>query len=361
MISDASFNDAKSAPFSSSANATLTGCHSSTPSPMVFRNFFNALSITLDDKEDHIKVLTTLSSSPTSVSTSHVSAPPQHVKNKCQTCKTLHSKPKPSTPLTKQPTSTAAMRSSCSSMEKQPSPMGTANSMVFNPYHQNNFGRRCHSSKVSHTYTIPCHSCKSHEISTPHSTHFHVYLCDDPHIVSTHPHETALHTPLCCTCMKILSDCTIFPPHFKTVPPLFRSLPCMATQTFFSTIPLLTFSALAFTVITLLLLCNINFSSSTSLSWLSFRYQMACKSSTSLQPYVFDLLLSPLFFTSSLFWTGFTLIPPTPTKFHHHLGAWIHSTPVSPGSRPLSSHFGGTTAHGFYPKYPSSLTKMNIG
>ena len=132
-ISDASFDATKSAPFFSLANATLVGCYSSPPTPMVFRNSFNTLSIVIDDKEDHIKDLTILSSSPTSTATLHVATPPQHVKNKHQTCKTLHSKPNPSTPLTKQPSSNAGTRFSHSSMEKQLSPMGTTNSMVFNP------------------------------------------------------------------------------------------------------------------------------------------------------------------------------------------------------------------------------------
>ena len=45
-------------------------------------------------------------------------------------------------------------------------------------------------------------------------------------------------------------------------------------------------------------------------------------------------------------------IPAMPTKFHHHLQAWIHSMPVTPGSRPLLLCFGGTTHHRFHPKYP---------
>ena len=54
---------------------------------------------------------------------------------------------------------------------------------------------------------------------------------------------------------------------------------------------------------------------------------------------------------STLFFYRSSPIPPTPTKFHHHLHPWIHSTPVTPGSKPLSPHFGGTTHHGFHPKY----------
>ena len=111
---------------------------------MVFRNFFDALSIAFDDKEDHIESLTTLSSSPTSTATLHVSTPPQHVKNKHKKCKMHNSKPKPPTPLTKQTSSTAGMGVSCSSMERQLFPMGTANGMVFNSYHQSNYDRNHH-------------------------------------------------------------------------------------------------------------------------------------------------------------------------------------------------------------------------
>ena len=79
-INDASFNAARSAQFFSSANATLARCHSSPPTPTVFRNSFDTLSITLDNEEDQFKALRTFSSLPTSAAPSHVSTPPQHIK-----------------------------------------------------------------------------------------------------------------------------------------------------------------------------------------------------------------------------------------------------------------------------------------
>ena len=64
-IDDTSFDITKSAPFFSWANATLTRCHSSPPTPMVFRNSFDPLSTTHDDEEDNIEALMTFSSLPT--------------------------------------------------------------------------------------------------------------------------------------------------------------------------------------------------------------------------------------------------------------------------------------------------------
>ena len=111
------------------------------------------------------------------------------------------------------------MRSICSSKEKQPSPMGTTNNTVFNSYHQKKYDTNHHSSKV---FPTPTNSHKFFTLPgiTTHAPHiFHVQLHDDPHIVSPHPHETALHTPPCGTCAKLLSNHAIFPPHFKTIVP----------------------------------------------------------------------------------------------------------------------------------------------
>ena len=77
---DALFDAAESAPFFSSANATLNGCNSSPATPTLFRNSFNTLSLTLEDEEDNIKDLMTFSSSPTIAAPSHVSDKPQCIK-----------------------------------------------------------------------------------------------------------------------------------------------------------------------------------------------------------------------------------------------------------------------------------------
>ena len=97
--------------------------------------------------------------------------------------------------------------------------MGATNNTVFNSYHQKKYDRNHHSSKV---FPTPTNSHKFFTLPgiTTHAPHiFHVQLHDDPHIVSPHPHETALHTPPCGTCAKLLSNHAIFPPHFKTIVP----------------------------------------------------------------------------------------------------------------------------------------------
>ena len=109
--------------------------------PTVFKNSFDNRSLTLDNEEDNIQALMTFSSSPTTTVPLHVSTAPQHIITKHQKHKIFHSKPKSYAPLTKQPSATAGMRSSHSSMEKQLSPMATTNGMVFNSYLQKNYGR----------------------------------------------------------------------------------------------------------------------------------------------------------------------------------------------------------------------------
>ena len=121
------------------------------------------------------------------------------------------------------------------------------------------------------------------------------------------------------------------PCNFPTSPhnllaPSFESLPHMASQKFSTTILLLTVLALAFTKVNLLLLCDINFTSSTPFSWLFFGHE------TGIQV----LFITPVFFivVSSVFQClsfldKFSPIPPTSNKFHHHLNAWIHSMPVT--------------------------------
>ena len=121
--------------------------------------------------------------------------------------------------------------------------------------------------------------------------------------------------------------------NFHALP--FRSLPCTATQKCSSTIHLLAFLALAFTMVNLLLLCNIKFTSSTSLSWLSFRYQTGMQVFYITPALCFWFIVVSSVFQLFSFLDRFSLIPPTLTKVHHHLNAWIHSPPVTPGSRPL--------------------------
>ena len=135
----------------------------------------------------------------------------------------------------------------------------------------------------------------------------------------------------------------------------------MATQKDFSTIPLLTFLALVFIMANLLLLCHINFTSSTPFSWFFFGYQTGMQVFYIAPALCFWFVVVSSVFQLFSFLDRFSLIPPTPTKFHHHLNEWIHSMLVTPGSRPLSPHFGGATHHGFYQNTPSRFFKMNIG
>ena len=74
-------------------------------------------------------------------------------------------------------------------------------------------------------------------------------------------------------CMELLSNFVIFLPHLKTfVPHHSEASHTQPPIPFFSTVPLLTFVALALNMVNLLLLCNLNFTSSTPLSCLSFSY-----------------------------------------------------------------------------------------
>ena len=114
----------------------------------------------------------------------------------------------------------------------------------------------------------------------------------------------------------------------------FRSLLHMVTQKFFNTIPLLTFLALAFTMVNLLLLCNLNFPSSMLVSWLSFGHQTDMRAF-----YVTPAFLSWFIVVSSIiqlfsFLNRSSLIPTMPTKFHQQLQAWIHSMPVTQSPSP---------------------------
>ena len=107
----------------------------------------------------------------------------------------------------------------------------------------------------------------------------------------------------------------------------FRSLPCMATQKVFSTVSLLTFLAIAFTMLNLLLLFNLNFMSSMILSWLSFRHQTGLQVFYVTPALPFWFIVVSSVFHLFYFLDGSSPIPTTPTKFHHHLQAWIHSIP----------------------------------
>ena len=113
-------------------------------------------------------------------------------------------------------------------------------------------------------------------------------------------------------------------------------------------------------MVNLLLLCNLNSTSSTSLSWLpSDIRQIQVFYITPRLRFWFIVVSSVLQLFS--FQDRSSPIPPTPTKFHHHLSAWIHSTPVTPGPRPFPPHSGDATCHGFHPKYPLKVCQNECG
>ena len=316
---------------------------------MVFRNSFNALSVTLEDIEDNVEALMTFSS-PTTAALLHMSTVPQHSKSKHQMHKKVHSKPKSYTTLTKKPSPSVGMRSGHSSVKKLPPPMVNANGMVFNSYLKNNYGRNCQSLTVSCNLTISCSPGKSPGSTTQCPTHFsHTPMCHSP-CCGPNPCNTTPPMLPHGKCVKLLSNLVIFQLPLKIYAPHHLEACHTWPPKLFLPIPLLTVLALAF--LNLLLLCNLTFMSSTLLSWVSFGYQ------TGMQVFYFTPAL--LFFyivVSSVFQLlssldRFSPLPPMPTNFHQQLQAWIHSTPVTPGSRPLSPYFRGAMHHGFHPKYP---------
>ena len=92
---------------------------------------------------------------------------------------------------------------------------------------------------------------------------------------------------------------------------------------------------------------HVFYDSCLALLWIPDRpASLLCDSSLTLLVYCCFFCFSTLFFS---FLDRSSLIPTMPTKFHHHLQAWIHSIPVTPGCRPLPPHFEGATNHGFHP------------
>ena len=211
--------------------------------------------------------------------------------------------------------------------------------------------------KVSYNPTIQCNFGKSPGSTTPHPAHFHVHLCDNPHIVSQHPDNTAPQTLPCGTCTRLLSNHAIFPPHFKTFTLHHLEAYHAWTPKTFSAPSLCSHFGPFIHCGKFVLLCNLSSTSLTPLSWLSFRYQTGMQVFYITPALIFWFIVVSSVIQVFSFLDRFSLIPPTPTKFHHHLIAWIHSMPVTPGSRPLSTCFGGATHHGFDPKYPSSFIK----
>ena len=103
------------------------------------------------------------------------------------------------------------------------------------------------------------------------------------------------------------------------------------------------------------------FYTSPLLSRLSFEYQTGMQVFYVTPAILFWYIVVSSVFQLFSFLDRSSLTPTMPTKFYHHLQAWIHSTPVTPGSRPLSLYFGGATHCGFHPKYPSSFIRITIG
>ena len=100
----------------------------------------------------------------------------------------------------------------------------------------------------------------------------------------------------------------------------------------FSNVPLSAFLATVFIVLNLLLLCNLNFTSSMILSWLSFGYQKGLQVFYMTPALCFWFIVVSSVFHLFSFLDRSSLISTMPTKFNHCLQAWIHSIPVTPGS-----------------------------
>ena len=143
--------------------------------------------------------------------------------------------------------------------------------------------------------------------------------------------------------------------HINWKPPMHSCPEC------FSTAPPPTFLAIAFTVLNLLLLCNLIFTSSMILSWLSFGYQKGLQVFYMTPALCFWFIVVSSVFHLFSFLDRSSLISTMPTKFHHCLQAWIHSMPVTLGVQTASPCFGGTTHCCFHPKYPSTFIRITIG
>ena len=308
---------------------------------MVSRNSFGALSLTLEDEEDNIKALMTFSSSQTTKAPSHVSTEPQLIRNKHQKHKTFHSKPKTYTTLAKKSPPNVGMRCGHSSMEKQLFPMANTNGMVFNSHLKKNYGRNHESLTVSYNLRI---SCSYHPM--PHT--LFTYMHHSPHSAlklsqhcSSHASTWKMHETRQFFCLSSKSMCHVIQkPTMHSHPKLFQHCP---TAHIFGPCIHHAWSICCCLAISISLLLHFSIGS-------PLDTRQGCKSSMSLQPYFSGLLLFLLFFNSFL--DRFSPIPQMPTKVHHHFQAWVHSMQATPASRPLSSHFGGPTHHGFHPKYP---------
>ena len=105
----------------------------------------------------------------------------------------------------------------------------------------------------------------------------------------------------------------------------------MATQTFFSSIPLLTFWPLHSPC----LICCCLATSIFPLYCFSFGCQTGLQVFYMTPGLIFWFIVVSSVFHLFSFLDGSSLLAPMPTKFHHCLQAWIHSTLAMPGSRPL--------------------------
>ena len=152
------------------------------------------------------------------------------------------------------------------------------------------------SSKVYRNSSIPCYFSKSSRITTHTLNIFHAQLYDDSHITRPHPSKTALHMPPHGKCMKLLSEHAIFHLISKSLHTAVWNSTMHSHPKNFSTVPLLTFLDLAFTMVNLLLLCNLNSTSSMPFSLLSIGCQTDMQVFYITPALRFGSLLSPLIF-----------------------------------------------------------------
>ena len=123
--------------------------------------------------------------------------------------------------------------------------------------------------------SLQSHTVLANHLGVPlHALHiFSVHLHATPHVVHKNPHNTAPPMLPCGKCANSSVTMQFFSLPSKSTCHVIWKPTIHGHPIFPHPIPFLTFLALAFTMLNLLLLFNLSFPSSTLLLWLSFGYQ----------------------------------------------------------------------------------------
>ena len=201
----------------------------------------------------------------------------------------------------------------------------------------------------SHTVMANCPGVQPH---APHS--FHIHLHATPHVVCQNPCDTTPPMLPCGECMTLLSDFkTYMPCHAEAShpwPPKPFEAPSHCPH-FGPCIHHVKF------VVALQPQFHFFYTSLLALLWIPDRpVSLLCDSSLTLMVVVVSSVFQLFSFLDRS-----SLIPTMPTKFHHHLQAWIHSMPITPGLRPL--HFSLEVLHimVFTQNSHSSFVRIAVG